>query len=353
MKKLRTTIFFILSLAAIFGIASCKLSTGKSKQLVIYTWEDMFPQDILSAFEKDNPGIKIVYKTFDENEEMLDELIRTDGGEYDIIIADDYIVEFVTHPDWALAQKLNKGKIENIDNIDYFYQHQFYDPHNEYTIPYGAGIQTIVYDPAKIKQEITGYKDLWDSSLKNSVGIIGNYRVVNGMALKAIDTDYNTIDTAKIRHAGEMLKSLAPNIRVIKDTGLEDDLIAGRISVAVMYTDQAIKSKQARPELKTVFPIEGIGFGIMAAFIPSKAPNPDAAHRFLDYILDPKLGARCFEYLGYYCTFKASQAHINPEMKKHLILPDLHSFEMIQNVSQEAEDEHGRIWVEFLAAVGD
>jgi spermidine/putrescine-binding protein len=290
-----------------------------------------------------------VYKTFELNEEMLDELVMTDGGGYDLVIADDYILQFVIS--WDLAQKLDKRKLSNLGNVNPFYQHQFYDPQDEYTIPYGAGVQTIVYDPAKVRMDIKGYSDLWNNALRGSVGIIGNYRVVNGMALKALGKSYNVEDVSDIKNAGERLKALAPNIKVIEDTSLDEHLVKGDISAAVMYTDQVMRSIQAKPNLKKVFPKEGIGFGIMAAFIPGKAPNPDAAHRFLNYILDAKRGAECFEHLGYYCTFKASEAHIKPAMRDFLILPEFRNFEMIQNLSQEAEDEHARIWADFNSVV--
>ena len=122
-----------------------------------------------------------------------------------------------------------------------------------------------------------------------------------------------------------------------------------------MYTDQVTKSKMDNPRLKEVFPKEGLGFGIMAAFIPANAPNAEAAHRFLNYILNPGRGAQCFEYLGYYCTFKASERYIRPEWKDFLILreSDFGNFEMIENLIPEAEDEHTRIWEEFNAAVGN
>ena len=59
----------------------------------------------------------------------------------------------------------------------------FYDEKNEYTIPYAAGIQTIVYNSDKVKMKIKGYKDLWDGKFKDSLGIVANFRVIDGMAL--------------------------------------------------------------------------------------------------------------------------------------------------------------------------
>ncbi|MDR2433210.1 MAG: spermidine/putrescine ABC transporter substrate-binding protein [Treponema sp.] len=342
MKKIR---FIIMALAL------CALPRLQAQQqLIIYTWEEIFPREILDGFERANPGLEIVYETFDYNENMFLDLQSTEASNYDLVIADDYIIQLVIEND--LAQKLDKRKLGNLVNVNPFYQHQFFDPKDEYTVPYGAGIQTIVYDPSKVRLDIKGYADLWDRSLRNSVGVLGNYRVMNGMALKTLGKSYNTEDIADIRNAGSKLKELVPNVRLIDDSGLDKELVSGRLSAAVMYTDMAMRARQRNPNLKTVFPREGIGFGIMAGFIPRNAPNADAAHKFLNYILDARRGAQCFEYLGYYCTYNGSEQYIKPEMKEFLILPRFNTFEMIQNfVSQAAEDEHQRIWSEFETAV--
>ncbi|GHT87891.1 putrescine-binding periplasmic protein [Spirochaetia bacterium] len=340
----------LLALALVLGPAVSPISAqNRSRQLVLYTWEDMFPQTILDGF-KAATGIEVVCdKTFVLNEEMLIALEASGGGSYDLIIADDYIIEFAI--DGGLAQKLNKDKLGNRANINPIYQHQFYDPNDDYTIPYGAGVQTIVYDPAKVRLNITGYTDFWNSQFKGKLGIVGNYRVINGMALKVLGKSYNTENLADIRAAGQRLLALAPNIRLIKDEGLDDELLAGNISAAVMYTGEVTKALMANPKLKEVYPKEGIGFGVMAAFIPSRAPNADAAHDFLNYILDARRGAQCFEYMGYYCTYSASEAHISAKYKKYLTLPEFRNFELVQNISAEAEEVHGQIWTAFNLAV--
>jgi len=343
MKK--NSIAFIVILVVVF--CGC----ANKDRLTIYSWDEMFPQEILRGFEKEI-GIKINYVNFDTDETMLARLQNSKGGNYDLVIADDYIIEMVIAE--GLAQKLDKTKIVNFRNINPVYQRQFYDRTDEYTVPYGAGVQTIVYDPARVNFDITGYGDLWNPSLANRVGIIGNFRVINGMALKVLGESYNTNNLAAIRAAGDQLLKLAPNIRVIMDDHLEDELISGEISAAVMYTSQVTMAKIQKPELEVVFPKEGIGFGIMAAFIPSRAPNPDAAHAFLNYILDARRGAECFEYLGYYSTYSASDLLITWEYKEFLTLPEGFNveMEMIQNIEPEAEEAHDLIWTAFRAAAG-
>ncbi len=322
-------------------------NAGKNGTLNLFTWEGMFPEEVLTEFEE-TTGIDINYVNFDYDETMLMKLQAAEGGDYDLIIADDYIIETAIAE--GLVQKLDKSKIPGIGNVNPLYQGQFYDPTDEYTVPYGAGVQTIVYNPANVNVDIKGYADLWDPALADSVGIISNYRVINGMALKVMGKSYNTTETADIAAAGEKLNELAPNIRLIKDDYIQDDLISGEIDAAVMYTSQVTMAKMTDPSLEVVYPSEGIGFGIMAMFVPSKAPNADAAHKFIEFILDPERGAKCYEYLGYYCTATASEPYIAEEYRGFLTLPaefDKSNMEMIENITPEADDAHIAAWSAF------
>ena len=280
---------------------------------------------------------------------MLAKLEETGGGDYDLVIADDYIIEVVIAE--GLAQKLDSTRLETYENQNPVFMSQFYDPNNEYTVPYGAGIPLIVYDPALTEVEIRGYADLWNPALKDNVAITANYRVINGITLKTMGESFNTEELTTIQAAGDKLLELAPNIRVINDNNTQDFLISGEVAAAFLYTSQVNAALSAREDLKLVYPEEGLGFGIMAAFLPSQAPNADAAYAFLDYINRPENAAACFEYLGYYCTNKAAEEYISDEMKELIVLPqDVTEGEVIQNLSREAEDLHAEIWNNFKAA---
>ncbi len=347
MKKIVSFVLVLCLFAALF--AGCA-SSGENKAggtLNLYTWAEMFDPDVLAAFEKET-GITVNYTNFDYDETMLARLEAAEGGDYDLIIADDYIIETVIAE--GLARKLDKSKIPNFGNINPIYQGQFYDPTDEYTVPYGAGVQTIVYNPAKISVDVKGYSDLWNEAFKDDLAIIANYRVIVGMAEKVLGYSYNTNDLSQIEAAGEKLYELAPNIRLIKDDNVQDDLVSGEVDAAVMYTSQVTMAKLANPDLKIVYPEEGIGFGIMGMFVPSKAPNADAAYAFIEYILRPEVSKACFEYLGYYCTNKAADDLISEEFKEFLVLPTsfkAEDMEMIGNISPEAAEKQDAIWTKF------
>ena len=288
-------------------------------ELNLYTWDGMFPQEILDGFEKET-GIRINYSNFDYDEDMLAKLEETKGGDYDLVIADDYIIELAIQE--GLVQKLDTSRISSYDNLNPVFMSQFYDPQNEYTVPYGAGIPLIVYDPGLTDVKITGYEDLWNPELENNVALTANYRVIDGITLKTMGESFNTEDLDVIRAAGDKLLTLAPNIRVINDNNTQDYLISGEVAAAFLYTSQVSTALQARPDLEVVYPKEGLGFGIMAGFVPAKAPNADAAYAFLDYINQPENAAKCFEYIGYYCTNKAAEEYISEDMKKMIVLPE-------------------------------
>ncbi len=342
----------------------------KAEELVLFTWEGMFPQEILDGFEKET-GIKVVYSNFDTDETMLEKLSQAKGGDYDVVIADDYIIEkaveqklvktldkekiknfdninplfqgsqakggdydVVIADDYiiekAVEQKLvktlDKEKIKNFDNINPLFQGQFYDENNEYTVPYGSGIPLIVYDPSQVDIEIKGYSDLWDpsledsiASLEDSIALVANYRVICGITQLSMGESMNEENPEVIAKTGERLKELAPNVRMIQDDNTQNALLNGEASVGFLYTSQVTAALAENPDLKVVYPQEGLGFGIMNMFIPENAPSEDAAYKFIDYILEPENAAECFNYIGYYSTNKAADEMVNP----NLVVPEI------------------------------
>lgn len=352
MKKIIALTLAVLMCVGMFAACGNNGDTAKNGELNLYTWAGMFDQAVLDGFEKET-GIKINYINFDYDETMLAKLEAAEGGDYDVVIADDYIIETVISE--GLAQKLDTSKLSNHKNIDPKYQGQFFDPTDEYTVPFGAGVQTIAYDPAKVSIDIAGYEDLWNEALKDNLAVIGNYRVVIGMALKILGYSYNTNNLDELNEAAELLYKLADNIRLIKDDNVQNDLLSGEVGAAVMYTSQVTLAKMTNPEIEVVYPKEGVGFGIMGMFIPSKAPNAENAYKFIDYILDGEVGAKCFEYMGYFCTNTAAQQYIADEYKQFLILPENiagEDMEMIANINAQAAEKQAEIWTEFKTRCG-
>ena len=86
----------------------------------------------------------------------------------------------------------------------------------------------------------------------------------------------------------------------------------------------------------------------MGMFIPSEAPDKDEAYQFMDYILQPENAAKCFDYIGYYCTNKAADSLLE---NQNLVVPDsVTEGSAVENISTEAEEAYNKNWTEFKAA---
>ena len=100
-------------LCAVLGtsmITGVSVSAKDKDELVLYTWDGMFPQEVLDDFEKES-GTKVVYSNFDTDETMLEKLSQAKGGDYDVVIADDYIIDSAVKE--GLVQKIDKDTVSN------------------------------------------------------------------------------------------------------------------------------------------------------------------------------------------------------------------------------------------------
>ncbi len=349
MKKLLSIVLALTMTAGLVsgcGEQNSEKDTEKNV-LNVLTWDGYIPEDILTEF-KASTGMEVNLSNFNTNEEMLSKLEATKGGQYDVVIGSDYIIDIARN--MGLLAELDTAKIPNFKNIDPVFQSQYYDPQNIYTVPYGPGTPLIIYDPAKVTVDIQGYSDLWDPSLKNSIVMIDDARNIIGITLKTMGKSLNETDETVLNTAKEKLFELKPNIYKLDYNNPYDAIINGEASVAYMFTPQVLLAQEARPELKVVYPKEGMGFGIDCWFIPLNAPHKDAAHTFLNYILDAENGARISEQIKYICPNQASAEYLSAEFKSNQVLyiPSdvLGETEFIKDVG-EATTLYDSIWTAF------
>ena len=125
--------------------------------------------------------------------------------------------------------------------------------------------------------------------------------------------------------------------------------------MAVTYTSEVTLACTADPSLRVVYSQKRLGFGVQGQFIPVNAPHPDAAHKFMDYLLQPEIAKQCFEGIGYYSTNRAADPLIEESMKPFLTLPEgveVGQMDMMRNIAPEALDLHSQLWTEFRNACG-
>lgn len=347
MKKLLCLTLCLLSL---FGAALAETVNQTDEPVLnIFTWEGYIDTEtVIKPFEEET-GIKVNYATFSSNEEMYEKLSAANGGEYDIVLASDYILN--TAREAGLMQKFDPSIVTNAGNVIEAFTHQFFDPDNEYVVPYVAGIPLIVYDPSLVEIEITGFNDLWDASLADNLGLINDARVTIGMVLLSMGQSMNTTDDAILAEAEEKLMALAPNVHVLEYENLHNYVISGDVAAAYTFTPFVALAVEANPDLKVVWPEEGLGFGIDGCFIPSAAPHAKNANLFLEFLLRPEIAAVCAEWQNYCSPNAAAQEYLSDAYKQSPVFSGVieraADAEILVNLAPEDEQKFQDIWTRF------
>lgn len=347
MKKIITAV--ISAAMVVPMISSCGTDTknGAKRTLNVLTWDGYIPEDVAKNFE-DTTGIKLNYSNFNDNEEMLSKLSISGGADYDIVIASDYMIDIAAKK--GLIKELDKSKIPNYKNINDVFLNQYYDPGNKYTVPYAPGTPLIVYDPQKTDIDIKGYNDLWNTELKNNVVLIDDARNIIGITLKSLGYSFNETDETKLNEAKEKLFKLKDNVHHFDYDSPHESVISGEAAVGYMFTPNVLLAQEARPDLKVVYPEEGMGFGIDSWFVSSGSQNTDEAYEFLNYILEPEVSASIAEQIMYMCVNKESEKYLSDDFKANpaLYIPSdiLGTPEFIKDVG-DAAAIYDEIWTEF------
>ena len=347
MKKI-----FALLLALVMMSACAVAETANQKDepvLNIFTWEGYIDYStVIQPFEEET-GIKVNYATFATNEEMYEKLSAVDGGDYDIVLASDYVLNMSREA--GLMQKFDPSIVTSFANLNTDFTSQFFDPTNEYVIPYMAGIPLIVYDPSVVEKEIKGFNDLWDPSLKDTLGLIDDARVTIGMVLLSMGHSMNTTDEAVLAEAAEKLAALKENIHILEYENLHISLVNGDIGVAYTFTPFVSFAKDDNPDLISVWPEEGMGFGIDGCFIPVNAPHAKNANMFLEFLLRPEIAAVCAEWQRYCSPNAAAFDALSEDYKSRDefvgIFERKGQAEILMNLPAEDEQKFQDIWTTF------
>ena len=336
----------VLSMMLMAAMAVTPAAAEEEKVLNIFTWATYVDDETLANFEAET-GIKVNYSYFSSNEEMMAKLQANGGSEYDIILASDYAL--ATMREQNLLLPLNKDVLPNYANLNTNYLGQYFDPNSEYVVPYVVGTPLIIYDPALVDIEIKGYADLWDPSLADSIVVVDDARNIIGITLKTMGKSLNETDPAVLAEAKTRLMPLYGNIRIFDYDTPYSAIISGEASVGYMFTTQVIVSILERPALVVVVPEEGVGIGIDGFAIPVNAPHPEAAHIFLNYMMDAEVAAHCAEWQYSPTPNKAAEPLLPDWLKNSPVLltdEQAAGAEMMRNVG-ESEQVYQDIWMEF------
>ncbi|MFM7425144.1 MAG: PotD/PotF family extracellular solute-binding protein [Elainella sp.] len=264
--------------------------------LRIFTWANYTDDQLLREF-REKTGIRAIVDTYDSNETMLAKMQAGGGKAYSIVYPSDYMVEEMRKLN--LLANLDRSRLVGLDQLMPKWQNPAYDRENAHSIPAVWGTTGLVYDPARIGQEIKGWDYIWDNrdQLNRRITMIQDPREVLGAVLSFLGHSYNSTKPEEIRAAYEKLLEIKPTIASFMTNGWEDQLASGDLSVSMAYSQDAIALMAESPNLKYVVPATGSSLWTDTMVIPRTAPDADAAYAWLNFMLEPENSARMVERL--------------------------------------------------------
>ena len=305
MKK---KLFLILVIGAALIFAGC--GGEKQETLNVFNWGEYIDEDLISKFEEET-GIKVNYETFSTNEDMYVK-VKSGGSSYDVLIPSDYMIEKMAKED--LLQELDYSKIPNITNISPMFQDLIFDPDNKYSVPYFWGTVGILYNTEQVDDVVDSWDILWNEKYANKILMMDSQRDSLAVALKKLGYSMNTRNETELEEAKQELIEQKPLVLAYIVDEIRDKMLSGEGAVAVAWSGDAMDVILSGENFEYVVPKEGSNFWIDAMVIPANAKNPDAAHKFINFMTDPENAAANSEYIGYSTPNEAALELLPEEM---------------------------------------
>jgi len=300
-------------LAALVALLALGLA---QKELRLFIWSEYMDPAILEAFSKQT-GLRVRVDLYESNEELIAKLQAGGVGQYDVIFPSDFYVPSIIQ--LKLVQPLDHAKIPNLKNLDDKFKNPPYDPGNRYSAAYQWGTTGLIYRKDRVP-EPTSWAVLFKEP-KAPFILMDSPREMLGNALKYLGYSANTKNPKEVQQAGQLLLQAKRSRYFLGfegGVGGKNRVVAGAATYAVVYNGDAVKAADENPgKVAFTIPQEGATLWVDSMMIPAKAPNPEGAHRFINFILDPKVGAQLSNFNRYATPNKAALPHINPADRKN------------------------------------
>ncbi len=329
-----------------------KFSWGvEEPKLNFYNWDTYIGETTLGDFKK-AAGIDVTMDLFADNDELFAKLKEGNPG-YDLIVpTNDYVERMITA---KMLLPINHGLITNFKNIDPAFQDAQFDPGRKYSLPYMWGTQGIGYRKSAVSAPPDSWKALLDSDeYSGRIALLGDSVSVLGAALKYLGHSWNSEDPGQIKQAEALIIKQKPHIKTFADDNGQDLLLSGEVDLTMEWNGDILQVMEEDDDISYVVPKEGGNLWQDCLCVPSGAPHPENAHKFMNYILDAEAGAAIADFIYYATPNKAARALLSDDYNKNPAIfpseatlarcePGIYLGEQVQRIRDEA-------WTRVLAA---
>ncbi|MFM8236258.1 MAG: PotD/PotF family extracellular solute-binding protein [Actinomycetota bacterium] len=334
--------------AACGGSGSGSGGGTEAKTLNLFNWTDYVAPETVPGFQRET-GIRVTYDTFASNDELV---AKMEGGGvgYDIIVPTDGILPRLRRSE--LLRELDLAQIPNVTNLEDRFRTADYDPGNRYSIPWQWGTTGIGYDPEAVGTEVTDWDGFELAGVRGRSSFLDEARDAFGLALFRLGHDPNTTDPEQLDEARDYLIDLKGRVKAIT-SDYQEPLKSGELILAQAFSGDAFQVAAEAPKVRYVIPRSGAFQYADVMAIPTDAPHPDNAHAFMNYILEPEVGAALSNYVQYGSPNRAALPFIDRELIDNPLIyppPEILSKLAFLRDLGETELEYSDRWTEIKTA---
>lgn len=288
---------------------------SQERKLVLYSWGDYFNEEVFDQFKAET-GISVDYQTFENIDRIVDEL-KSDPGRYDVIVADDSLVRQLRSR--RLLARLNHAAVPNLspEVFDAAYLDDFFDPGNEYTVPYMWGTTLLAYRRDKIAEPEESWGLLFDPALKGRIALLSERTDCYPSMLLYLGYDSNSTRPEEIAEATGKLEELVTEqgVRFLSDVEIKEGLKTGELWVAMGYSGDMAGVAEEEENIGFFIPREGALRFVDNFAISRDSRQIEAAHQFINFMSDGKIAAKNSNYLWYATPNIAAEPYLDEELK--------------------------------------
>lgn len=190
-----------------------------------------------------------------------------------------------------------------------------------YAVPEKFGYNAIAFDRRRVAEtKARDIATLWDPSMKGQIIIYDYYLPIISQLALVIGKTPAGLTEADLPAIGEKLRAIRANAVLIGDVVTSQTALAtGQGSILVGGGEYAVAGLQAeRPDLDWVLPEVGGVRWQQAVGVMKASKKPEAAKRFVQYILSPEGQARLATSSCYWGMPANAKAALTPEEKTRL-----------------------------------
>ncbi|MFT4259246.1 spermidine/putrescine ABC transporter substrate-binding protein [Microbacterium sp.] len=274
------------------------------EKLSIYSWGDYDAPEVLEQFTAEQ-GPKIVLDAFNSNEELIAKLVAARGTSgYDIVVPTGVFVGPMAEN--GLLQKFNLDLLPNMKHVAPEFRGRSWDPGNEYSVCKAWGTTGFVYDRTVIDRELTTWNDFIDAAQNEASGstsVLDDPAPLLGIYFWANGIDWTTTKASHLDAAEKFLvNDLAKHVSAFDSYPGGSAIPQASHALLQAYNGDArlgIFESDDPDRWQWVLGAPATELWMDNWAIAAGAPHPEAAHAFINYVLQPDIQLAQVDYIGY------------------------------------------------------